>query len=363
MDPLILRADAAHLPLPDASVDLIVTSPPYWSLRSYTDAGEQYAGQVGAEDSPKAYIENLLNCTAEWARVLKPTGSMFVNLGDKYAAYNRNRGPSRSLSAAADPGREVVTEPGLPPGTRNKSLMGLPWRYALGAMDDLGLLLRAEVIWSKPNGLPESATDRVRRSHEQVFHFTRQARYYSSVDVLREIDSGKLPSSVWRIATPALRVPEALGVDHFAVYPVDLVRRIVLGWSPVGICMECGQGRAPVAERTAAGRQRSDAGDGGRGNRLPGYSDVARNSWREGVQRCITGYACACPDPAAPTRPSVVLDPFGGAGTTALVASVYGRTGISVDLSHDYGRLASWRVGDPNQRRKALETAKPRASA
>lgn len=146
MDPLILRADAACLPLPDDSVHLVVTSPPYYGQRLYTSDGVPVPGQVGAEDSPKAYVAELLRCTEEWARVLRPDGSIFVNLSDKYAAYNRNRGPSRSISRNADPGREVVTARGLPPGTRNKSLMGLPERYMLGCMDELGLICRQMVV-------------------------------------------------------------------------------------------------------------------------------------------------------------------------------------------------------------------------
>lgn len=305
--PVVLRASADALPLADASVDLIVTSPPYFGLRSYTDGGEHYAGQVGDEASPAAYLDRLLACTAEWMRVLRPSGSLFVNLGDKY-------GPAKSLG-------------------------GLPWRYALRCCDDLGLTLRAEVIWSKPNGLPESVTDRVRRSHEQVFHLTKQPTYFASVDEVREAHAtvvtssgavryrrdgeevvprvktanavgnkyvggglsgalegpaqhalGKLPSSVWVIPSARLTVPASLGVDHFAAYPPELVRRIVLGWSP-------------------------------------------------------------------PT--SVVLDPFGGTGTTALVASCYGRTGISVDLSHDYSRLAQWRTTDPGERARVLHQPKP----
>jgi DNA modification methylase len=81
----VLRGDARNLPLPDASVDLIVTSPPYWSLRSYLDNGEHYDGQIGAEATPAAYIDSLIDCTREWVRVLKPTGSRCVNLGDKYS--------------------------------------------------------------------------------------------------------------------------------------------------------------------------------------------------------------------------------------------------------------------------------------
>jgi site-specific DNA-methyltransferase (cytosine-N4-specific) len=272
------------LPLSDASVDLIVTSPPYWSLRSYTDGGEHYAGQIGAEATPAEYVDSLIECTREWMRVIKPTGSIWVNLGDKYGSQ--------------------------------KSLIGLPWRYALRCIDELGLILRAEVIWSKPNGLPESVTDRVRRSHETWFHFTVAPRYYAAVDAIREPHTnpadhgravgskyadgttanitggvrilnplGKLPGSVWTIATQPLKVPAEVGIDHFAAFPMEWPRRIIAGWSPPS---------------------------------------------------------------------GTVLDPFGGTGTTALVASMLGRKGISVDMSADYCRVARWRVNDPKEQAKAL---------
>src|SRR5690606_10059376 len=151
-------------------------------------------------------------------------------------------------------------------------------------IDELGLILRAEVIWSKPNGLPESVTDRVRRSHEQWFHFTLNPRYYSAVDEVREgyapatesrnlyarpvsgpsraagadVEDrpagmstnplGKLPGSVWTIPTEPLRVPDHLGIDHFAAFPTEWPRRIITGWSPRGVCVECGAGRRPVVD-------------------------------------------------------------------------------------------------------------------
>ena len=283
MTAIVIQGDALALPLPDDSVDLIVTSPPYFALRSYTDDGQAIAGQVGAESTPGQYLDALIAATREWLRVLKPAGSLFVNLGDKYSG--------------------------------GKSLMMLPQRYAIRCLDELGLILRAEIIWAKPNGLPESVTDRVRRSHEQLFHFVQQPRYYANMDAIREPHgertggtggkytadeysggqphslggvryhaAGKLPGSVWTIPTSPLRVPPELNVQHFAAYPPALVKRIVLGWSPPG---------------------------------------------------------------------GVVLDPFGGTGTTALVASVHGRVGISVDLSHDYSRVAQWRTADPVQRQRA----------
>jgi DNA modification methylase len=404
----VIRADAAHLPLPDGSVDLIVTSPPYFGLRSYTDGGEHYDGQLGSEATPREYIAALAACTREWVRVLKPSGSIFVNLGDKYStgASGQNGLGKSSLGAAKGAGsREAAmhyaermsgTSASRPvAGFAPKSLLGLPWRYALACTDDLGLILRRDIIWSKPNGLPESVTDRCRSSHEYVFHLVKQPRYYAAVDEIREAYApgtaeryrsgygpnrravagdmrgsagtifngelfdanplGKLPGSVWDIPSQPLTVPPGLGVDHFAAFPMELPRRIILGWSPPGICTECGEGRRPVVSATRIGAGRMwDASGRGVVDRLPRTHD-------EHTDRQHLGYACGCPKPDAPTRPAVVLDPFGGTGTAALVADMLGRTGISVDRSADYCRLARWRTTDPGERAKALQVPKPPA--
>lgn len=396
----VLRSDAGRLPLADNSVDLIMTSPPYFGLRSYTDGGEHYSGQVGDEDTPTAYLDRLIACTAEWMRVLKPSGSIFVNLGDKYAGSTNGKphtGAAMSSSVkraitTTGTGRTVSSE-----GIRSKSLMMLPARYAIRCVDELGLIQRAEIIWSKPNGLPESVTDRVRRSHEQVFHFTKEPRYFAGVDEIREkyeakpqrrfsprrtdegrpperrmIEDyvwteptagtnplGKLPGSVWTIPTSPLTVPDSLGIDHFAAFPPELVRRIVLGWSPREVCTACGQGRRPVAVTHLGVKERH----------TPVYSEegVVRHGkgastlGSRGPFADIVGYSCACPAPTAAVTPGVCLDPFGGTGTTALVADCYGRVGISVDLSHDYSRLARWRTTDPGERARVLHVEKPLA--
>lgn len=413
----IVKGDARDLSiLKSESVDLIVTSPPYWSLRSYKDDGEHYDGQIGAEPTPAEYVSSLIECTREWMRVLRPSGSLWVNLGDKYnsAASGQNGTGKSSLKGHGGEGtvrdRSLSARGQAFAGVQPKSLIGLPWRYAIRCVDDLGLILRAEVIWSKPNGLPESVTDRVRRSHETWLHFTKSPRYFAAVDTIREAHApryaervaryggrdrdslpgrqyatgdrkdsgdakgilglnrtgsldplGKLPGSVWEIATQPLKVPAELGVDHFAAFPMEWPRRIVQGWSPSGVCTACGEGRRPVAEKVATDRARNGAGDGGRGKRgLPGYADIDRATWAEGVRYAITGEACACPDASAPARPAIVLDPFGGTGTTALVAKMLGRWGISIDMSADYCRVAEWRVNDPKQMERASRPAKPR---
>ena len=327
----VIRANSRNLPLADNSVDLVVTSPPYFALRSYQDGGKHYEGQVGDEPTPAEFVDSLIEVTRECVRVLKPSGSLWVNLGDKYAGGG-------GTWAGADKGDLYsrggqVSTGGRTYGLRAKSLIGIPWRYALRCIDDLGLILRAEVIWSKPNGLPESVTDRVRRSHETWFHFTLEPRYFSAVDEIREDYServlgrqqyagrddvplskdrgdrhdgnpargilghghrglsplGKLPGSVWTIPTEPLRVPDHLGVDHFAAFPTAFPKRIIEGWSAPGM---------------------------------------------------------------------TVLDPFGGTGTTAMVAKALCRHGITVDMSADYCRLAEWRTNDRNQIAKVLGVEK-----
>ena len=394
----IIRGNALELPLADSTVDLVVTSPPYFGLRSYQDGGEHYDGQIGAEATPTEFVDALIAATREMVRVLKPSGSIWVNLGDKYAGS----AAGGTQNGAATLGRKVAsvrTAKGVMPKTdvRPKSLIGIPWRYAIRCIDELGLILRAEVIWSKPNGLPESVTDRVRRSHEQWFHFTVEPRYYSAVDEIREahaartieqskIDAraglvkksghrnavtencrersvtpppnplGKLPGSVWTIATEPLHVPDHLGIDHFAAFPTELPRRIITGWSPREVCSACGEGRRPVVTRGASFLSAhpmphpNDPDGDLRKQRAKGQK---HQDWKNAHPDHITGYACDCPEPTAPTTPGVVLDPFGGTGTTALAASVLGRDAISVDMSADYCRLAEWRTSDPKQRAKA----------
>jgi SAM-dependent methyltransferase len=372
---VITQADARQLPLPDESVDLIVTSPPFLNLRSYQDGGAHMEHQIGG-GTREEFLAQLWEVTAEMRRVLKPAGSLFVELGDSYT---------------------------------DKCLNMTPHRYAIGCVDRLGLILRAEVVWSRPNGLPESVTDRVRRGHSMLFHFVKQPRYYAAVDEIRESSTdsnssrkrardewdgtgalreakpyggrptevahrgvpgvgtqfmgnplGKLPGSVWGIPTAPLTVPKWLGVDHFAAMAPEVARRVVLGWSPREVCTGCGEGRRPVTEgtpipgwirRTPGSRQMSTPG-GARGEQVGQV--VSRGS-----VVTITGSACGCSVPDAPTVPGVILDPFGGAGTSALVASCFGRVGISNDLSADYGRLARWRTTDPGERARVLDVAKP----
>lgn len=452
----LIRADALHLPIADASVDLIATSPPYFGQRSYQDDGEHYHGQIGSEPTPQDFLEALAAVMVECKRVLKPSGSCFVNLGDKRAGS----GAPGTTSGFNDSDHDLSRAKGgrgAPQGERSsmngsgyvqswfgrrKGKQLLPHRFAINCMD-ADWIVRQEIVWAKKNGLPESVRDRTRDNHEYWFHLVKEESYFAGIDLIRERHAdktlthrgggkswgdennpdnqwgnptvrrpdplGKVPGSVWPIidfdpdewadtvqwlATEPLSVPAELGIEHFAAFPSEWPRRLILGWCPNGICLECEQGRFPVAESSASGRGRSDGGDRGA---MPGYNDVNRSPWAENVTTTIAGYACACTpmtyhperrrrsvtdqtslvnhqDPAIrdemglsrrtgdyperlpiyeyhlddwtppPTRPAVVLDPFGGTGTTAAVAHALGHHGISIDLSADYQRLARWRI-------------------
>jgi hypothetical protein len=157
-----------------------------------------------------------------------------------------------------------------------------------------------------------------------------------------------------------LRVPPELGIDHFAAFPFAFPRRIIQGWSPEGICTGCGEGRRPIADTTKAGGwTRATTSSRIREGSRSGGGEFAGRRVHHHVEVRISGEVCACPDTTAPTRPAVVLDPFSGTGTTALVAHALGRIGIGVDMSADYCRLAQWRTTDPGQLAAALEVEKP----
>jgi DNA modification methylase len=410
---VLLRGDARAIPLADDSVDLIVTSPPYWALRGYTDGGEVYDGQIGNEESPREFVDALIDVTREMMRVLKPSGSLFVNLGDKYAATHTGvQGSSGDRASRAEAASKVRRSASLG-GVPAKSLMGIPWRYALRCVDDLGLILRAEIVWAKPNGMPESVKDRVRRTHEQWFHFTKNPSYFSAIDAIREphkvdwsegrptpraaarqgdaptatADSplafphelGATPGSWWSIPTEPLRVPEHLDVEHFAAFPTEWPRRLILGWSPSGICTVCGEGRfpvvrdpqpvpgvdVPVSVRSLLGeacactprRRREATGDWRDGRR---ESPAHRNGFGLGSGNAVPSEPLWWYDVESwtppPTRPAVVLDPFCGTGTTVAVANLLGRRGIGIDLSADYLRLSEWRcTSDRGLRDKVLD--------
>jgi DNA modification methylase len=215
--------------LPEKSVQVVVTSPPYWGLRDY---GAE--GQIGLEQSPDAYVEELCQVFDEVWRVLKDDGTVWLNLGDSYASMRdskvtpdslRNGDGTKVAQGAANRNPKVLKEAGL----KHKDLVGIPWRVAF-ALQARGWYLRSDIIWSKPNPMPESVRDRPTKSHEHIFLLTKNYKYYYDSEAIKEeaVDGLKNKRDVWPIQTKPFKGA------HFAVYPPELVEPCVLAGSRIG---------------------------------------------------------------------------------------------------------------------------------
>jgi DNA modification methylase len=291
--------------MPDASVACCVTSPPYYGLRDY-----QVDGQIGLEPTPEAYIERLVDVFREVRRVLRPDGTLWLNIGD---SYNAHPGQRKTTDKAGDKQATSAGSVGAPSrcvvGLKPKDLIGVPWMLAFALRAD-GWWLRSDIIWAKPNPMPESVTDRPTKAHEYVFLLAKSERYRYDAKAIQEravnptfgkfTDNGKdkqrghsrrhagfngryaaklaaegVPEfrnrrSVWTLAT--IPTPDA----HFATFPIDLAETCILAGCPA---------------------------DG------------------------------------------TVLDPFAGAGTTGLAALKHGRRFVGIELNADYIEIAHTRAG------------------
>jgi DNA modification methylase len=305
----ILQGDclASLARLPDESVHCVVTSPPYFGLRDYG-----VDGQIGLEPTPDEFVAKLVAVFREVRRVLRDDGTLWLNLGDSYASDSKGTGgPSaKQLSNAGSRYQSVKCEHGL----KAKDLCGIPWRVAFALQVD-GWYLRQDIIWHKPNPMPESVRDRCTKAHEYIFLFAKSEKYYFNSEAMKEpavsaqgkgatgrgrqdyaLASGKNTTpqqdhsswtggdgvsrnkrSVWTVTTKPFKGA------HFATFPPDLIEPCVLAGAPQG---------------------------------------------------------------------GTVLDPFGGAGTTGLVAARHGRNAVLCELNPDYARLARERIA--NDPRAAL---------
>ena len=208
--------------LPDGSFACCVTSPPYWSLRDYG-----VEKQIGAEDDVPDYVEDLCRVFDEVYRVLRPDGTLWLNIGDSYTSGGRNRrAPDRKNGA-----REMGYRPQTPPGLKPKDLIGVPWRIAF-ALQSRGWYLRSDIIWYKPNCQPESVRDRPTQAHEYIFLLSKSEQYLYNYEAIREpTEDGRASRnmrSVWSVNTAPF--PMA----HFATFPPDLIEPCILGGTNVG---------------------------------------------------------------------------------------------------------------------------------
>ena len=300
----ILTGDALAMlrTIQSGSVQTCVTSPPYWGLRDYG-----VSGQIGLEKTPEEYVEKLVAVFREVRRVLKDDGTLWLNLGDSYAAGKCGRALyGTGVPKAAAKGANGIQRK-APPGLKPKDLVGIPWRVAF-ALQAAGWYLRSDIIWHKPNPMPESVRDRPTKAHEYVFLLSKSPRYYYDADAIKE--PGKLGRSgntqhkypngqqLHRSSTGFLEMrgkvypkvnrrtvwsitPKPYRGAHFATFPPQLVEPCILAGAPIG---------------------------------------------------------------------GVVLDPFSGAGTTAIVAEQLGRRALAIELNPEYVTLTT-------ERRKAAAAA------
>jgi DNA modification methylase len=404
------------LPTLDAgSVHCVVTSPPYWGLRDYGtatwgggdpecdhterrwDGPKQTQGaqsghaatadrltrrecqcgatrqdrQLGLEATPEEYVANMVAVFREVWRVLRDDGTVWLNLGDSYA------GGGAAGSEAAFRGKQGTHKGGMrvgpaniAPGLKPKDLVGIPWRVAFALQAD-GWYLRSDIVWAKPNPMPESVTDRPTKAHEYLFLLSKSARYFYDADAVREdgagcLDLGRMKRpearlgeggkwandngyreeagrnirSVWTIATQPY--PGA----HFAVFPEALVVPCVkAGTSERGVCPECGAPWARVVVREKHPTRDMEAQWSiaaertGRTDRaVPGPSGMVDTV-------TTTGWRPTCAHDAEPV-PATVLDPFAGSGTVGRVAERLSRRWVLIELNPEYVKLAQDRTVD-----------------
>ena len=208
--------------LPSESVRCAITSPPYWGLRDYG-----IDGQIGLEPSLAQFLDQLTTIFTELRRVLTTDGTLWLNMGDGYTSGNRGY----RASDKKNPARAMSTRPPTPEGLKPKDLMGIPWRLAFALQDD-GWFLRSDVVWNKPNAMPESVKDRPIRSHEYLFMFTKSERYHYDHEAVKETTDDKTGKrgrrTVWNVNTKPF-----VGA-HFATFPSELIRPCVLASSKPG---------------------------------------------------------------------------------------------------------------------------------
>jgi DNA modification methylase len=284
--------------IPSDSIDCVITSPPYWGLRDYG-----VDGQIGLEKTPEEYVTKLTEIFREVKRVLKKEGTLWLNLGDSYSGSGKGGNPEDSpwSGFVGNKDREKsaqASKPIIPIGLKPKDLIGIPWRVAFALQADKWYL-RQDIIWSKPNPMPESVTDRCTKSHEYIFLLSKNLKYHfdnESIKEKAETESHKMGGkqtspdrndgnrqdiiigdgrrnkrSVWHISTNSF--PEA----HFATFPEDLIEPMIKAGCP-----------------------------------------------KEGI----------------------VLDPFIGSGTTGLVARKLLRNWIGIELNPNYVEMAKKRLNN-----------------
>lgn len=327
---LCVAGDAYHSlkQLPDASVDCVITSPPYWNQREYTVTGE-----IGGEATIQLYVDALLQVFFEVARVLKPTGSFWLNLGDTY---------------------------------KNKNLCGVPWRVALALQDEQGWILRNSVVWNKLKGNPDNSKDKLRNMHEFIFHFVKGRDYFYEIDAVRKnpgtssIRNGQIVSATGvtgiNYRRQILRSTELTESEKAAALDAleNVLRKVADGVIPDFRMVIRGQQRTTHSNSTkVSGRAAELERKGfyileysGSGSK-PGdvWEIVPEDEWRkDGHYAPFPEELCVMPIKLTCPPDGIVLDPFAGTGTAIVAAVKLGRRGVGIDLNSEYLETAQARL-------------------
>jgi len=290
--------------IPDNSIDCCVTSPPYYGLRNYG-----CDGQIGLEESPDAYITKLVDVFTEVQRILKPEGTLWLNIGDSYAGSGRGKGDVNKKGIQQ---KASFTGDFLKPyrlnGYKNKDLIGIPWMLAF-ALRTNGWYLRQDIIWHKPNPMPESVTDRCTKAHEYIFLLTKSKRYYFNSRAITELAAYDGRTSNVRKGSPKYAHEGATGL-----------------------------GTQTLAIRKSERWRQNEAGD---------YIRNKRSVWTIPTQPEKEAHFACFPQKlivdcikAGSPEGGIVLDPFMGSGTTAVVARKLNRNYVGFELNPEYVEIA-----------------------
>lgn len=322
--------------LPDASINCCVTSPPYWGLRDYG-----HDGQIGLERDPHEFIDQMVAVFDEVRRVLRADGTLWLNLGDSY-----NAGRNGGHAGGKDSGFQQVDEryqsrsgPNVV-GLKPKDLVGIPWRVAF-ALQASGWYLRQDIVWAKPNPMPESVTDRCTKSHEYIFLLSKSERYYYDAEAIAEPVSD---GTVARYFNQIDRIAEQRGSDRVPGKTNGPMKAVI-------------KSSGNKARKPASARGVPVDTDGKSAGAVAGsvpWEGTTRNKRSVWIVTTVpfTGAHFATFPPAL-IRPcvlagcpagGVVLDPFGGSGTTGEVAEMEGRNSVLIELNPEYVEIAKQRT-------------------
>jgi len=321
-------------------------------------------------------VQHLVALLREVRRVLRRDGTLWLVIGDSFAASRSYQVRDRKRG---EPGCSLPAR--VPADLKPKDLVGIPWRVAFALQDD-GWWLRSDIVWAKPNAMPESVTDRPTRSHENVFLLARSRRYFYDAEAVREPDQGRRSGngyarperlsygggrrprgqecewvggagrnrrSVWTVATQCFKGA------HFATYPEALVEPCLLAGTSPAACGICGapwrrivDSRRLLNGTEIKGSWNSDTSRLKSGRALQA---LGVGHWRVEVRRRTVGWEPTC-EHDDPSGRCTVLDPFAGAATTGIVADTHGRNFVGIELSDDYAGMARKRLRESCERDK-----------